>query len=227
MKIIFSLLLLITSFSSFSQECEELTIEQEVLITENVALVQTSQIIGDSIFVHIVKKWKGDSISNSFWMKREAITSKYLRLDSNQIYVLFWYNDLPIDRCSRSAKYKYIHFEYQLDQLYGNAKINNVPAYDSILYRRNNIFVTEKGEEFDRSKGVYAFYDVEAGVLKDFSALPKETSYFYPVRFYEIDRNIETARKKYDVVFAVSKAHKELIIDNELKKTVLLGVYDN
>lgn len=226
MKIFFSCFLSILSLCAFSQECEELTIEQEVLITENIALVQTSSIIGDSIHVQVIKKWKGDSVASSFWFKRESVTSKYLRLDSNQVYVLFWYNGLPIDRCSRSAKYKYIHFEYQLDKLYSGAVVTNVLAYDSIIYRRENIFIAQSGEEFDQSKGEYAFYDAEEGVLKDYNELPKETSYFYPVRFYIVDRNIETARKKYEVVFVVSKSHQELIIDNELKKTVLLGVYD-
>lgn len=222
-KLIF---LVCLSFSSiYAQKCEELTLKQEVQMTENIALISTSKIIKDSISVEVIKKWKGDSIPDHFKLYKEAFDSEYFVLDSGKTYLLFWYHGLSIDRCSRSSNFKYVHFEYQLDDLYQGGETVNVLLYDSLKHEKNNVFTTVDGNTYDQSKGEYAFYDLEDQLIKDFEKLPKDISWYYPIRYYEIDSNIQTSVKLYEKVFAVSKTHKPIQITNKVKKEVLIGVY--
>lgn len=223
---IFLFAMLITAVVK-SQDCEDLSIEQEVYMTENIALVKSHKVIGDSVELEVIKKWKGDSIPQFFKMKQAALLSKHFRLDSNKTYLLFWYHNLAIERCSRTAEFKYSHFEYKLDELFKSFTVVNVTQYDSILYKKRNVFSTVSGAEFDQKKGVYAFYDIASGEVKSFSELPKEVSYFYPRRFYIIDKQVKTATKTYDIVFAVSNTHDAPEITNELKKAALKGLFKN
>lgn len=219
--------LLISVFSLKAQNCEDLSIEQEVYMTENIALVKSHQVVGDSVALEVIKKWKGDSVPDFFKLKQAELLSKHFRLDSNKTYLLFWYHNLGIDRCSRTAEFKYSHFEYKLDELFKDFEIKNVTEYDSILYKKRNVFQTVSGTKFDQKKGVYAFYDIESGEVKAFDELPKEVSYFYPRRFYIIDKQVKTATKTYDIVFAVSNTHEAAVITNDLKKAALKGLFKN
>ena len=210
---------------SRSQKCEDLTLEQEVYMSENIALVQSIGVIGDSVQLQVLKKWKGDSISNQFSLLQESVTSKYFRLDSGKTYLLLWYHGFSIDRCSRTSDYKYVHFEYLLDELFKTHEYVNVPIYDSLKYRKKNVLKTVSGQEFDVKKGKYAFYDIESGEINAFNELPKETSFYYPRRFYIIDTKVETASFIYHVVFAMSKSHQKEIISNDLKKRALQSLF--
>ncbi len=140
--------------------------------------------------------------------------------------MLFWFNKMSIDRCSRSSEFKFSHFEYELDELLSNYKVKNVLAYDSVQYNKRNKFISYKeGLEYDLQKGKYAFYDVDIGKVVPFNDLPKELSYITPRRFYVVDKNVETAITKYDVVFAVILENKELILSKELKKRALQACF--
>lgn len=226
MKIQLSFLFSLLIAGVFAQDCEELTLKQEVQMTENIALVSASDVIGDSIQVDVVKKWKGDSIPDHFLLYKEAFDSEYFVLDSGKTYLLFWYHGLSIDRCSRSSDFKYVHFEYELDELFQNGETVNVLNYDSLKHRKNNVFKTVEGRWYDRSKGTYAFFDLEDRMIKSFEKLPKDISWYYPIRYYEVDSNIQTSSKTYEKVFAVSKTHRRIQLTNKIKKEVLIGVYE-
>lgn len=205
-------------------QCDDLSLLEEISVTENVALVIGNEVKGDSIEIEILKKWKGDSISQFEHLKYQSGLGQEFKVDSGKVYMLFWYNGLDIDRCSRSSEYKMAHFEYQLDDQLKDYKVLNVPLYDSIQYEKRNIFHCE-GKRYDIKQGLYAFYDLDAGELKSFENLPVETSNYYPKRFYLIDENLETAKKKYDAVFAVSKSHEPVVISNSQKKKVLQSLF--
>lgn len=225
MKTLFSFFLLCISLISRSQ-CEDLSLKQEAAMTENIAIVKAIEINKDSVSVEVVKKWKGDSIADLVKFELEDALSKDFRVDTGKTYMLFWYNDLDVDRCSRSSEYKYVHFEYELDDILPKYKVVNVPLYDTIQYQRRNTFMVE-GKRYDIKKGKYAFYDVSSGEKKAFSELPKETSSYYPLRFYVVDKNVETANKKYDLVFAVVKSHNEFELTKAVKKKALQSLFKN
>ncbi|MBI33976.1 MAG: hypothetical protein CMP67_01255 [Flavobacteriales bacterium] len=221
---LFTSILLLLSFVGIRAQCESVTLKQEFETTQNIALVQAKKLHNDSIQVEIVKKWKGDSIGKYVKFELKKFNSEYLRLDTGKTYILFWFNGLSIDRCSRSSNFRYAHFEYELDLLYSKYKIENVLLYDSIQYRKKNIFEAG-GQTFDVQKGKYAFYDVRTGNLKSFKDLPKDLSYRNRRKFYIIDKNVETAKQKYDVVFALVVDKKELQITKALKKRILSSLY--
>lgn len=211
--------------SGVAQNCDISPLDKEIYMTENIALVTTGEVRNDSVSVSVVKKWKGDSVPAHFMIKQEGILSKYFRLDSGKTYMLFWFHGFGVDRCSRTAEFKYTHFEYKLDELLKGGELINKSAYDSLTYAKANIFKTTSGQLFDRTKGNYAFYDVNAGELKEWDELPKETSYLFPLRYYIVDNNIKTASTTYDVVFAVDKSDVPLVIDNDLKKDAIKACY--
>ena len=66
------------------------------------------------------------------------------RLDTGKTYILFWFNGLSIDRCSRSSDFRYAHFEYELDLLGSKYKVENVLLYDSIQYRKQITVTTSE-----------------------------------------------------------------------------------
>lgn len=222
-RLFISILFFLIATNTFAQ-CEDLSLEQEVSMTENVAIVQGLEVIGDSIQIEVIKKWKGDSISQFEMLKYQSGLEQEFRVDSGKVYMLFWYNGLDIDRCSRSSEFKMAHFEYLLDEQLKAYKVLNVPLYDSIQYEKRNVFFCE-GRRFDNKKGKFAFYDIDAGELKLFEKLPVETSSYYPKRFYVIDKNVQTAKKKYDIVFGVSKSHLPLKISNGQRKKILQSLY--
>lgn len=224
MRLVLLLFVSLFTISTIRAQCEDLSLKEEVAMTENIALVRGVEIKNDSVVLEVIKKWKGDSVDEFVKIKQEPVISEYYRVDTGKTYLLFWFKGLSIDRCSRSSEFRFVHFEYQLDELLKDYSISNVPLYDTLLYRKRNVFEAGK-QEFDVTKGKYAFYDVESGEQKAFGDLPVEISYFYPRRFYIIDKNVETATKKYDVVFAVSRDHKELIISKELKKKALQSLF--
>lgn len=226
MKIQFLFLVCFLFGNTYAQDCEELTLKQEVQMTENIALVSAGKVTNDSIEIEVIKKWKGDSILSYFNLYKEAFDSEYFVLDSGKTYLLFWYHDLSIDRCSRSSDYKYVHFEYELDEIFHNGETINVLAYDSLKHNKNNVFKTVEGKKYDRSKGTYAFFDLEDRMIKDFDKLPKDISWYYPIRYYEVDSNIQTATKTFERVFAVSKTHSPVQLTNKIKKEVLMGIYE-
>ena len=226
MKIILHTFLLTLLSSAINAQCDNYSLKQEVLMTQNIALVKGRNIIGDSVVVEVVKKWKGDSIGKFVKFKLEDPASKYFRVDTGKIYMLFWFNGMSVDRCSRSSEYKFAHFEYELDELLSNYKVKNALIYDSVQYYKRNKFISYKeGLEYDIQNGKYAFYDVNIGKVVPFNNLPKELSYINPRRFYVIDRNVETAITKYDVVFAVLVAQKELILSKDLKKRAIQACF--
>jgi hypothetical protein len=225
MKLNIFFFILIWAGVAKSQKCEDLTLEEEVYMSENIALVQGVSVVGDSVQLQVLKKWKGDSISNRFSLLQEPVTSKSFRLDSGKTYLLLWYHGFSIDRCSRTSDYKYVHFEFLLDELFKKHEFVNVPMYDSLKYKKDNILKTVSGQEFDVKKGKYAFYDLESGEVKAFDELPKETSFYYPRRFYIIDTKVETASVTYDVVFAMGKSHQEEVISTDLKKKALQALF--
>jgi len=222
-KALIYLLIFYTSISVKAQ-CESITLKQEFEMTQNIAIVHAKKIQGDSILVEVAKKWKGDSIGNFVKFERKEFNSEYFRLDTGKSYILFWFNGLSIDRCSRSSNFRYAHFEYELDLLYSKYKVENVLLYDSIQYQKNNIFQAG-GQTFDVKNGKYAFYDIQTGSLKSFKDLPKDLSYRSKRRFYIIDKNVETAKHKYDVVFALVVDQKALNITRGLKKKILSSLY--
>jgi hypothetical protein len=134
------------------------------------------------------------------------------------------FDGLSIDRCSRSSDFKYVHFEYELDRLYKKYKVQNVLLYDSISYNKKYIFEAG-GQKFDVQKGTYAFYDVQTSSLRPFKDLPKDLSTRNKRKFYIIDKNIETAKVKYDIVFAMIVDRKNLQISQSLKKKVIFSLY--
>ena len=226
MKIILHTFLLTLISLAINAQCDNYSLKQEVLMTQNIALVKGQKIIGDSVIVEVFKKWKGDSIDKFVKFKLEDPASKYFRIDTGKNYMLFWFNKMSIDRCSRSSEFKFSHFEYELDELLSNYKVKNVLAYDSVQYNKRNKFISYKeGLEYDLQKGKYAFYDVDIGKVVPFNDLPKELSYITPRRFYVVDKNVETAITKYDVVFAVILENKELILSKELKKRALQACF--
>ena len=226
MKIVFCTFIFTLLSLAISAQCEDYSLKQEILMTQNIALVKGQKIIGDSVVVEVVKKWKGDSIGKFVKLKLEDPASKYFRVDTGKNYMLFWYNKMSIDRCSRSSEFKFSHFEYELDELLSDYKVKNIPVYDSVQYNKRNKFISFKEElEYDIQKGKYAFYDVNLGKVVPFKNLPKELSHINPRRFYVVDKNVETAITKYDVVFAVLLDSKELIITKELKKRALQACF--
>lgn len=226
MKTIFFIFFTTILNTNINAQCDDYTLKQEIVMTQNIALVRGNKIIGDSVEVEILKKWKGDSIEELVKFKLENVVSKYFRVDTGKNYMLFWYNNTAIDRCSRSSEYKLAHFERELDELLPAYKVGNSSLYDSIQYKKRNKFMSYKeGLEYNIQKGKYAFYDVELGKVVPFKDLPKELSCFNPRRFYVIDKNVETAITKYDVVFAVAVSNKELIISKDLKKRALQACF--
>lgn len=205
-------------------QCESVTLQQEFEMTQNIAIVHAKEIQGDSILVEVVKKWKGDSIGKFVKFEIKEFNLEAFRLDTGKTYILFWFNGLSIDRCSRSSDFRYAHFEYELDLLGSKYKVENVLLYDSIQYRKQNIFQAG-GQTFDIKQGKYAFYDIRTGSLKSFKDLPKDLSFRNKRKFYIIDKNVETAKHKYDVVFALIVDQKELNITKGLKKKVLVTLY--
>jgi hypothetical protein len=226
MKTIFFVFLVTILSIKINAQCDDYSLKQESVMTQNIALVKGGAIIGDSVVVEILKKWKGDSIHKYVKFKLENAVSKYFRVDTGKNYMLFWYNGMAIDRCSRSSEFKLVHFEEELDDLLPLNKVQNSSLYDSIKYNRRNKFISYKeGVEYNIQKGKYAFYDMELGKVVPFKSLPKELSSYYPRRFYFIDKNVETAVKTYDAVFAVLIANKELIVSKELRKRALQACF--
>lgn len=205
-------------------QCDDLTLKQEVEMTENIAIVQGLSIKGDSVFVEVIKKWKGDSIGKYLQFKLENVLSENYRIDTGKTYILFWYNGISVDPCSRSSEFKYAHFEYELNALFEDYKVENVYKYDSIQYNKSNIFQSDT-LIYDNGKGNYAFYHVEENELKSFSDLPKPLSRFKQRKFYVIDENIETTKKKYDVVFAVIVSNEKPEITTDFKKKALQSLF--
>lgn len=224
MKIIFFSFLFPLFSLSLRAQCESLTLHQEFQMTENIALVQGREIQRDSVIVEVLKKWKGTSNLKFLKFKTQEFNSEYFRLDTGKSYILFWFDGLEIDRCSRSSDFKYAHFEYELDRLYKKYKVQNVLLYDSISYNKKYIFEAG-GQKFDVQKGKYAFYDVQTSSMKSFKDLPKDLSFRKKRKFYIIDKNVETAKNKYDIVFAMVVDRKELQISQSLKKKVIFSLY--
>jgi hypothetical protein len=225
MRYIFGIIIFSFVFSTKAQNCEMLTLDQEIQLTQNIALVTIGAVVGDSIEVNVIKKWKGDSISNNFFVAKETLFSDYILFNSSKTYMLFWYDNLPVNKCSRTSQYKYVHFEYHLDIKFNEGEVINILAYDSLKYKKANIFRTINGVQYDQSKGNYAYYDLTSGIVKPFSKLPKETSHYTPIRYYEVDSNIKTSSTTFVKVFAVSKSHKAISVTNKVKKEVLLEIY--
>tara|TARA_B110000211_G_C14048309_1_gene540036 strand:- start:1020 stop:1700 length:681 start_codon:yes stop_codon:yes gene_type:complete len=225
MKYFLSIIILSFFLSSEAQKCETLTLDQEIQLTQNIALVTIGGIVNDSIEVNVIKKWKGDSILNSFLISKETLFSDYILFDSSKTYMMFWYNNLPVNKCSRTSQYKYVHFEYHLDIKFNGGKVVDVLTYDSLKYNKNNIFKTVKGVQYDQSEGNYAFYNLTSQTIQPFNKLPKETSKYNPIRYYEVDSNIKTSSTTYIKVFAVGKSSKEIAVTNKIKKEVLIGIY--
>jgi hypothetical protein len=225
MKYLFSVIIFSVFISAKAQNCDVLTLDQEIQLTQNIALVRTGNYVGDSIEVSVIKKWKGDSISDHFLVLKETLFSDYILFDSIQTYMLFWYNNLPVNKCSRTSEYKFVHFEYLLDIKFNGGELLDIITYDSIKYRKYNIFTTVKGKQYDRSKANYSFYDLQSNSVQPFEKLPKETSYHYPIRFYEVDSNIKTFSTTFVKVFAVDKSNEVLPVTNKIKKDVLIGIY--
>jgi hypothetical protein len=96
--------------------------------------------------------------------------------------------------------------------------------YDSISYNKKYIFEAG-GQKFDVHKGKYAFYDVQTSSLRSFKDLPKDLSTRNKRKFYIIDKNVETAKVKYDIVFAMVVDRKDLQISQSLKKKVIFSLY--
>ena len=224
MKIIFFSFLFPLFSLSLRAQCESITLHQEFQMTENIALVQGREIQRDSVIVEVLKKWKGTSNLKFLKFKIQEFNSEYFRLDTGKSYILFWFDGLEIDRCSRSSDFKYAHFEYELDRLYKKYKVQNVLLYDSISYNKKYIFEAG-GQKFDVQKGKYAFYDVQTSSMKSFKDLPKDLSFRKKRKFYIIDKNVETAKNKYDIVFAMVVDRKELQISQSLKKKVIFSLY--
>lgn len=224
MKIIFFSFLFPLFSLSLRAQCESITLHQEFQMTENIALVQGREIQRDSVIVEVLKKWKGTSNLKFLKFKKQEFNSEYFRLDTGKSYILFWFDGLEIDRCSRSSDFKYAHFEYELDRLYKKYKVQNVLLYDSISYNKKYIFEAG-GQKFDVQKGKYAFYDVQTSSMKSFKDLPKDLSFRKKRKFYIIDKNVETAKNKYDIVFAMVVDRKELQISQSLKKKVIFSLY--
>ncbi len=224
MRRIFCSLFFVFISIALRAQCESITLKQELDMTQNVAIVQVKQRLGDSILVEIVKKWKGDSIDNFVKFEVKEFNLESFRLKTGNAYILFWFNGLSIDLCSRSSEFRYAHFEYELDHLYSKYKVENVLLYDSIKYRKKNVFRVGN-QDFDVQKGKYAFYDVRTSSLKSFKDLPKDLSFRSKRKFYIIDKNVETAKHKFDVVFALIVDRKELQITSSLKKKILSSLY--
>ena len=108
--------------------------------------------------------------------------------------------------------------------MYSKYIVKNVLLYDSVLYKKKYIFEAG-GQKFDAQKGNYAFYDIHTSSLKSFKDLPKDLSFRNKRKFYIIDKNIETIKHKYDVVFALIVDRKDLQITKGLKKKVLSSLY--
>lgn len=225
MKIVRVVFFLVIAIASRAQECDILTLDEEIQITQNIALVTTGGFLGDSVVVNVIKKWKGNIDADQFFIGKETLFSDYIAFDTAKTYMLFWYDSLPVNKCSRTSLYKFSHFEYLLDLKFNGGQVVDVLAYDSLKYRKTNIFTTVEGKVYDQSKGEYAFYNLQSQTVEPFKKLPQETSLYRPVRYYEVDSNITTSSKKYAKVFAVGKSHKIIPIDNKLKKEVLVGIY--
>jgi len=225
MKYLFVAIIFSVFTSGKAQDCEMSTLDQEIQLTQSIALVQTGDYVGDSVEVSVIKKWKGDSILNHFLVLKETLFSDYILFDTAKTYMLFWYNDLPVNKCSRTSQYKFVHFEYLLNIKFNGGEVVDVVTYDSLKYHKSNIFKTVEGKEYDESKANYAFYDLQSNTLQPFKKLPKETSYYHPVRFYEVDSNIKTSSTTFVKVFAVGKSHDIIPITNKVKKDVLIGIY--
>jgi len=224
MKIILSLFWFFLCSISLRAQCESITLHQEFQMTENIALVQGREIQKDSVIVEVLKKWKGDFNSKFIKFKNQEFNSEYFRLDTGKSYILFWYDGLSIDRCSRSSDFQYVHFEYELDRQYKKYKVQNVLLYDSISYNKKYIFEAG-GQKFDVQKGNYAFYDVQTSRLRPFKDLPKDLSTRNKRKFYIIDTNIQTAETKYDIVFAIIVDRNDLQISQSLKKRVISSLF--
>lgn len=224
MRIITFLVFIFLFSLSSNAQCESLTLRQEFELTQNIAIVKGHELKNDSIIVEVLKKWKGDSIGKFVTFKTQEFNTKYFKLDTGRFYILFWFNGLSIDRCSRSSDFRYAHFESELDRMYNKYIVKNVLLYDSILYKKNYIFEAG-GQKFDIQKGHYAFYDIQTSSLKSFKDLPKDLSFRKKKKFYIIDKNIVTAKQKYDIVFALIVDRKELQITKSLKKKVLSTLY--
>jgi hypothetical protein len=211
-------------YVSANAQCDAFTLKEEFEMTQNIAIVHGRELQGDSILVEVVKKWKGDSVGKLVKFKLQEFNTAYFRLDTGKVYILFWFNGLNIDRCSRSSDFRFTHFEYELDRLNSKYKVENVLLYDSILYKKKNVFKAG-GQTFDIKKGKYAFFDVNSGGLKPFQDLPKDLSTRNKRKFYIIDKNVETAKSKFDIVFALIVDHKDFHITTGFKKKVLLTLY--
>ena len=222
-------ILVIITFTFFltskAKDCDVLTLEQEIHLTQNIALVTVGGFFNDSIELKVVKKWKGDSILNSFLVSKETLFSDYILFDPSKTYILFWYNKSPVNKCSRTAQYKYVHYEYHLDTEFDGGEIIDRLTYDSLQYNKNNIFKTVAGVKYDQSDTSYAFYDLASQTVKPFNELPKETSKYNPIHYYEVDSNLKTSYTTFVKVFAVSKSNKELFLTNKIKKQVLIGIF--
>ena len=223
----YSLIVIVFSFFlvSKAQDCETLTLDQEIQLTQNIALITIGGFLNDSIEVNVIKKWKGDSILNRFLISKETLFSDYILFDTSKTYMMFWYNNLPVNKCSRTSLYKFVHFEYHLDLKFNGGEVVDVLTYDSLKYNKSNIFKTVTGVQYDQSEANYAFYNLASQTIEPFNKLPKETSKYSPIRYYEVDSNIKTSSTTFVKVFAVSKFHKEISVTNKLKKEVLIGIY--
>jgi hypothetical protein len=84
MKNFIGIIVFFISASANAQDCEVLTLDQEIQLTQNIALVTVGGIIRDSIEVNVVKKWKGDSINNQFLVAKETLFSDYILFDSSK-----------------------------------------------------------------------------------------------------------------------------------------------
>ena len=62
MRSILVIIILTFFLTSEAKECDVLTLEQEIHLTQNIALVTVGGFFNDSIELRVVKKWKGDSI---------------------------------------------------------------------------------------------------------------------------------------------------------------------
>ena len=80
------------------------------------------------------------------------------------------------------------------------------------------------GEELGVSIPLYPaehFYIITEPI-KD---LPKDLSTRNKRKFYIIDKNVQTAKVKYDIVFAMVVDRKDLQISQSLKKKVIFSLY--
>lgn len=227
MKRFLVLLIVLFTFDGFSQECEDLSLEEETIFTENIVLAQGFAIENDSVLLKTIKHWKGDSIPDTLKIAQEDILSKYYRLDTATTYLLFFFHGIPIDRCSRTTDYTFVHFEYNLDILFKGGKVVDVPTYDTLKYQKEHIFTAEDSVTYDESKGKYAFYDYESGEIQTFQNLPKPTSSFFKLRYYVVDKDISIGEETYEILFCVYKSKDPLEIDTKIKKEALAALFNH